>query len=156
MRIWNLKRRTGRVAAIAFSAAAIVSAAGSARAMEPRPWLCRDKPVFSSGQPMAWTATKRGGGRWVMTFMRFDPDGGHDGFTVDDTRPIDGVESGSLEPGQWYAVGMYREGSHWICAARARENHQFVPGVVRDLCYGETDGACAVKMVVRKRSGAHN
>ncbi len=156
MRIWNLKRRMGRVAALAFAAAALVVAAGSARAMEPRPWLCRDKPVFSSGQPMTWTATKRGGGRWVMTFMRFAPDGGHDGFTVDHTRPIDGRESGALAPGQWYAVGMYRAGSHWICAARAGENPQFIPGVVRDLCYGETDGACAVKMVVRKRSGAHN
>lgn len=150
-------RRCGWSLASALGAAIIVAAAAAqARATEPRPWLCRDKPVFSSSQPMTWTATNRGGERWVMLFMRFDPDGGHDGFTVYDTRTISGSDSGSLQPGQWYAVGMYREGSHWICSARASENPHFVPGVVRDLCYSETPGGCALKMVVKDAGGAHN
>ncbi len=153
MRICEVMRRRGRLLTITagiFATLALASA--PARAVEPRPWLCRDKPVFSSDQPMTWTATQRGGGRWVMNFMRFDPAGGHDGFTVYDTRRIEASESGALDPGQWYVVGMYREGGHWICAARAGENHQFTPGVVRDLCYGESEGACAVKMVVRARA----
>src|SRR5579863_7806578 len=138
-------------AAIMISAAAIMLAASpAARAVEPRPWLCRDKPVFSSPQSMTYDASLRGSGRWVMIFMRFDPSGGHDGFTVFDTREVSGQITGPLESGQWFAVGMYREGGHWICAARAGENHQFVAGIVRDLCYGEAEGSCDVKLTVRE------
>jgi hypothetical protein len=126
-----------------------------ARAVEPRPWLCRDKPVFSSNQPMSYDASLRGGGHWVMIFMRFDPSGGHDGFTVYDTRDVTGRVTGTLERGQWYGVGMYREGSHWICSAQADENDQVVPGVVRDYCYGRTAGSCDVELIVREnKSGA--
>jgi hypothetical protein len=132
----------------------IVAGVSQARALEPRPWLCRDKPVFSSDKPMTYDATRRGVGRWVMTFMRFDPAGGHDGFTVFESQDVNGRVGGMLEPGQWYAVGMFREGSHWICAARAGENHQFVPGIVRDLCYGESEGSCDVKMTVRESAAA--
>jgi hypothetical protein len=141
-----LKRAT-----IAIIVAGIMLAAASpAPAVEPRPWLCRDKPVFSSDQSMTYDASIRGSGHWVMVFMRFDPSGGHDGFTVFDTRDVSGQITGPLEPGQWYAVGMYREGSHWICSARAGETHQFVAGIVRDLCYGETEGGCDVKLTVRE------
>jgi hypothetical protein len=129
---------TGTVAAVPVCAA------------EPRPWLCRDKPVFSSDQPMTYNASMRGSGQWRMIFMRFDPSGGHDGFTVFDSRDVSGPVTGSLERGQWYAVGMYREGSRWVCAAQAQENHQFVAGIVRDLCYGATPAGCDVKMVVRE------
>jgi hypothetical protein len=146
-------------AAILMGAAGIMLAAVStARAVEPRPWLCRDKPVFSSDQPMIYDASLRGGGRWVMIFMRFDPSGGHDGFTVFDTRNVSGQITGPLESGQWFAVGMYREGNHWICAAQAQESRQFVPGIVRDYCYGETEGECDVKLTVHenKQGGAPN
>jgi hypothetical protein len=146
-------------AAMAMTAVGFVLAAGSrARAVEPRPWLCRDKPVFSSAQPMTYDASLRGSGRWVMIFMRFDPSGGHDGFTVFDTRDVSGQITGRLESGKWYAVGMYREGGHWICAAQAEESHQFVPGIVRDYCYGEAEGSCDVKLTVResKSGAAHN
>jgi hypothetical protein len=130
-------------------------AASPARAVEPRPWLCRDKPVFSSDKAMTYDASMRGSGHWVMIFMRFDASGGHDGFTVFDTREVNGQISGPLEPGQWYAVGMYREDGHWICAAQAEEKHQFVAGIVRDYCYGEVDGSCDVKLTVRESgSGA--
>jgi hypothetical protein len=129
----------------------MLAAVSPACAGEPRPWLCRDKPVFSSDQPMSYEAIMRGSGRWVMIFMRFDPSGGHDGFTVFDTRDVSGQVSGPLESGQWYAVGMYSEGGHWICAAPAEENHKFIPGIVRDYCYGETEGSCDVKLTVRER-----
>jgi hypothetical protein len=125
-------------------------AVSPAGAVEPRPWLCRDKPVFSSSKAMTYDASRRGSGRWVMIFMRFDPSGGHDGFTIFDTRDVTGEISGPLEPGQWYAVGMYREDGHWICAAQAAEKRQFVAGIVRDYCYGQADGGCDVKLTVRE------
>jgi hypothetical protein len=137
------------------AAGMLATAAAVAFAAEPRPWLCRDKPVFSSSGPMTYDASMRGGGHWVMTFMRFDPSGGHDGFTVFDSREVSGQVSGTLERGQWYAVGMYREEGRWVCAGPAQENHQFVAGIVRDLCYGRADGGCDVKMIVREsRQGA--
>jgi hypothetical protein len=128
----------------------VIMLVAPARAVEPRPWLCRDKPVFSSNKAMTYDASMRGNGHWIMIFMRFDPSGGHDGFTIFDTRDVNGQISGPLEPGQWYAVGMYREGGHWICAAQAAENRQFVSGIVRDYCYGEAPGRCDVKLTVRE------
>jgi hypothetical protein len=139
-----------RAPIVVFALAIALTAASPARAVEPRPWLCRDKPVFSSSKPMTYDASTRGGGHWMMIFMRFDPSGGHDGFTVFDTRQVNGQITGPLERGQWFAVGMYREEGHWICAAQAEERHQFVPGVVREYCYGEAAGNCDVKLTVRE------
>ena len=119
-----------------------------AMAVEPRPWLCRDKPVFSSSKPMSYEATSRGG-RWMMTFMRFDPTGGHDGFTVVSARALSGRVEGALEPGQWYAVALYRSGGHWICPGNARATDRPAPGVISDLCYGEETGSCPVRLSVR-------
>lgn len=124
-----------------------------ALAVEPRPWLCRDKPVFSSSRPMSYEATSRGG-RWVMTFMRFAPIGGHDGFTVVSARDLSGRVEGTLEPGQWYAVALYRSGGHWICPGNARESDRPAPGVVSDLCFGEEEGSCPVRLSVRALNGA--
>jgi hypothetical protein len=137
------------VAAISGLALAVTSTVSSARAAEPRPWLCRDKPVFSSDKPIRYEITKRGGGRWVMTFMHFDPAGGHDGFTVVSTRIINGHIEDSLPPGHWYAVALYRSGSHWICPGNASEEDSHAPGVVSNLCYGEDPDSCAVKLTVR-------
>jgi hypothetical protein len=142
----------GFAIALAFS---LITLAPRADAAEPRPWLCRDKPTISDNQPMTYVAENRGGGEWVMTFMRFDPDSGHDGFTVVSSQDITGHVQGTLDAGQWYAVGLYREGSHWICAAPATENSQYVPGVVRDLCYGEDPGSCQVKLTVSAGSSNH-
>jgi hypothetical protein len=146
----SLRRATTILSMTILATGLLAAVTKIAQAAEPRPWLCRDKPVFSSGQPMTYDASVRGGGSWTMTFMRFDPTGGHDGFTVFDSREINGQLSGTLERGQWYAVGMYREGGHWICAAQAQESHQFVAGIVRDLCYGASEGGCDVKMIVRE------
>jgi hypothetical protein len=130
----------------------IIALAPHASASEPRPWLCRDKPTISDNQPMTYVAQNRGGSEWVMTFLRFDPDIGHDGFTVVSSQDVTGRVQGKLDAGQWYAVGLYREGSHWICAAPATESRQYVKGIVRDLCYGEDTGSCQVKLTVSDSS----
>jgi hypothetical protein len=140
-------------ATIAILTLITIGAASRALAAEARPWLCRDKPVFSSDKPMTYDATNGGGGRWLMTFMRFDPSGlGHDGFTVAATQDIGSHTQGTLDAGQWYAVALYREGGHWICPGNARESDEPAQGVVSNLCYGEDPGECTVKLKVRSQS----
>ncbi len=120
-----------------------------ARAAEPRPWLCRQIPVFSGPKAMTWRATKRGAGHWIMTFMHYDPAGGHDGFTVVATSEVNGGEAaGTLDPGQYYAVALHRSGGHWICPANASESHDAAAGAISNLCYGEDEDSCDVKLVV--------
>jgi hypothetical protein len=139
---------------IAFLSVGAAWAASQAFAAEARPWLCRTKPVFSSDKRMAYEAQNRGGGRWLMTFMRFDPSGlGHDGFTVFSAQDIASHTNGTLDPGQWYAVALYRAGGHWICPGNAGESDHPAPGVVNDLCYGREPGECAVKLIVRPAGG---
>jgi hypothetical protein len=122
-------------------------------AAEARPWLCRDKPVFSSNKPMMYEAANRGGGRWLMTFMRFDPSGlGHDGFTVSSTQDVGAHAEGTLDAGQWYAVALYRSGGHWICPATASESDEPSANLISGLCYGRDPGECAVKLTVRPQS----
>jgi hypothetical protein len=124
-----------------------------APAAQPRPWLCRDKPVFSSDQPMTYQAVKRGTGRWLMTFMRYDPSGlGHDGFTVFSAQEVGTAAEGNLAPGQWYAVALYRAGGHWICPANARESELRSPGVVSSVCFGQEPDQCILRLTVRSRS----
>jgi hypothetical protein len=120
---------------------------------EARPWLCRAKPVFSSDKPMSYEAINRDGGRWLMTFMRFDPSGlGHDGFTVSSAKDVAAHAQGTLDAGQWYAVALYRSSGHWICPGNAAESDEPVPGVVSSLCYGQNEGECTVKLTVRSQS----
>ena len=140
-------------ATIAIVIVATMWAGSQALAAEARPWLCRAKPVFSSERPMTYEATNRGGGRWLMTFMRFDPSGlGHDGFTVSSTQDVAAHAEGTLEAGQWYAVALYRSGGHWICPGNAGESDEPASGVVSNLCYGRDPGECAVKLTVRPQS----
>lgn len=128
---------------------ALLGAGRTALANEPRPWLCRQIPVFSGVKSMTWKATKRGAGHWIMTFMHYDPAGGHDGFTVVSTQEVaGGAATGTLEAGQYYAVALYRSGGHWICPGNARESHDSATGAISNLCYGEDDGACDVKLMV--------
>ncbi len=127
--------------------------ASKAFAVQPRPWLCRDKPVFSSDRPMSYEAVNRGAGRWLLTFMRFDPSGlGHDGFTVYSIQEISGTAEGNLAPGQWYAVALYRAAGHWICPANAAESEARSPGAISTVCYGQEPGQCVVRLSVRSQS----
>ncbi len=148
----------------------VASAFSAAKAADARPWLCRSKPVFSSSKPMSYEA--RGSGRWVLSFMRCNANsqsnfgggcseqssGGENGFAVVSTRTLSGHTVGTLEPGQWYAVALYRSGSRWICAGYAGESDEPSPGAVRDLCYSEHDeegSPCQVKLTVRPTASAH-
>ena len=90
---------------------AIVMTASIALAAEPRPWLCRDKPVFSYDRGMEYEASARPGRQWQLFFMQFDPSGGHDGFTIVSQRDL-GIRgeplTGQLAAGRYFAVALYR------------------------------------------------
>ncbi len=62
--------------------------AGAALAEEARPWLCRDKPVFSYDRPMEYQATALPGRQWRIFFMHYSPDAAHDGFEIVNSREI--------------------------------------------------------------------
>jgi hypothetical protein len=127
----------------------ITASARSPIAAEARPWLCRDVPVFSSAKPITWRATAHGGGQWLMTFMHYDPSGGHDGFTVVTTSEVRGNAEGTLNSGQWYAIALYRSGAHWICPGNASDNDSPPGGAISSLCYGRNDDGCDVSLIVR-------
>jgi hypothetical protein len=144
-------------AAIAIVITATIGTGSRALGAEARPWLCRAKSVFSSNKSMTYDAINRGGGRWLMTFMRFDPSGlGHDGFTVSSVQEVAPHARGTLEPGQWYAVALYGSGGRWICPGNAAENDEPAPGVISNLCYGRDLGECTVKLLVRPQSAGNN
>jgi hypothetical protein len=137
------------VVVIGMTVAAIVTAA-PVHAAEARPWLCRDKPVFSSSKPMSYEASKRGSGRWLLTFMRFDASGqGHDGFTVVASQEVVAHSDGTLQAGQWYAVALLHSGGHWICPGNARESESSGSATLSNVCYGQDPGECAVNLIVR-------
>jgi hypothetical protein len=120
-----------------------VATASVAHAAEPRPWLCRDKPVFSSGQPMSYQLTVKSSA-WELFLMQFTPGAGHDGFDI--TRTIGGASSGQLPAGQYFAVALHRSGGNWICPVDVDEEHAH--GAISDLCFSGSDGGCSVKFVV--------
>ena len=117
--------------------------ASVAQAAEPRPWLCRDKPVFSSGQAMNYRLTTKSAS-WQTFLMQFSPGTGHDGFDI--TRTISGTTSGQLASGQYFAVALHHSGGSWICPADVDEDH--ASGVISNLCFSGADGGCSVKLVV--------
>jgi hypothetical protein len=127
-------------------------ASPAARAMEPRPWLCRDKPVFSWNHPMQFELSALPGAEWRMFFMQFDPDSAHDGFSITQTQEL-GPRSisvtGKLAPGRYFAVAQRRRaGGLWICPGDAHESPKITPGVVAKLCYGDSGSACDVTLLV--------
>ncbi|HZP44051.1 MAG TPA: hypothetical protein VFB15_00235 [Candidatus Binataceae bacterium] len=123
--------------------------AQAAMGMEPRPWLCRQIPVFSDDKPMSWSAQRSGPGEWVMTFMRYDPSGGgHDGFTVISTEAVSPRAAGMLNPGRYYAVALHRMGSHWICPENASPAGAAADDVTR-ICFGADEDSCDVRFRVR-------
>src|SRR5260370_42415745 len=58
----------------------------AAIAEEARPWLCRDKPVFSYDHAMAYQATAQPGLQWRIFFMQYSPDAAHHGFDIVNSR----------------------------------------------------------------------
>jgi len=141
----NLMRFLSTGAAIAMILASPVLAE------EGRPWLCRDKPVFSSGRSMEYQVTARPGRQWRIFFMQYSPDAAHDGFDTVDSHEIGtrgGPIAGSLAAGQYYAVALYREGGHWICPGYTHDDRDPKLGEVSNLCYGEDGPPCLVRLKV--------
>jgi hypothetical protein len=128
-------------------------ASPAAHAMEPRPWLCRDKPVFSWNHPMNYELSARPGTEWRMFFMQFDPDSAHDGFSIVQTQALNSRSisvKGRLEAGRYFAVALRRRpGGLWICPGYAHESPKITPGIVAKLCYGDSGSACDVNLLVK-------
>jgi hypothetical protein len=141
---------------ICFSIAAAITtlAAGSAFAQEARPWLCRDKPVFSYDHAMEYRVTASGGRSWRIFFMKYSPDAAHDGFDIINSSAIGSGAAGNLTAGQYFAVALYREGGHWICPDYTHDDHNPSLGEVSNLCYGDGGPPCLVKLLVKSAASA--
>lgn len=124
---------------------------------EPRPWLCRDKPAFSSTGPVRFRLTCEGKRRWLVSFMRLDLGGAHDGFSVITARelgPSASAQEGSLSGNRFFAVALYLSGGHWICARSVRENQPAGgDGVIEDLSYSD-DGSSSCRLQVMRPAAA--
>ncbi|HXN86376.1 MAG TPA: hypothetical protein VN867_09900 [Candidatus Binataceae bacterium] len=129
------------ILAVAF---AVLAAASTAFAAEPRPWLCRDKPVFSSQQPMRYELKTNS--RWHLFLMEFSPGGGHDGFDI--AKEIAISSKGSLAAGRYFAVALHNAGGRWICPSEVSEQPTGA-GVISNLCFAEGESGCAAKFTVR-------
>lgn len=137
-----------------FSTAAILAMllASPAFADEARPWLCRDKPVFSYDRSMEYQVTARPGRQWRIFFMLYSPDAAHDGFDIVNSREVSSRGDpigGNLAPGRYFAVALYREGGHWICPDYTHDDRNPKLGEVSNLCYGEDGPPCLVKLQVK-------
>ena len=144
-------RKVKVVIAILSASLAILSSR-AASAEEARPWLCRDKPVFSYDHAMQYQATARAGRQWRIFFMQYSPDAAHDGFDIVNSREIGSrgdPATGSLAAGRYFAVALYRgAGSHWICPDYTHDDRNPSLGEVSNLCYGEDGPPCLVNLKV--------
>jgi hypothetical protein len=148
-----------RFAGLSFAAAfaALTIATTSALGAEARPWLCRDKPVFSDSTAMNYSVTTRGGRAWRMFFMQFEPDAAHDGFEIVRSAPLSpgGDAVGSLEAGRYFAVAMYASGGNWICPGYAEDSEQRPAGQLYNICYGEDGPPCLVTLAIMRPTASH-
>ena len=124
---------------------AILALASVASAAEPRPWLCRDKPVFSSQQPMNYRLAVTSRSRWQLFLMQFSPGGGHDGFEI--AQMLSRTSSGQLPAGRYFAVALRSSGGNWICPPMVTDEPAH-SGTISDLCFGTDEGSCSVQFVV--------
>ncbi len=140
-----MRRITGSLTALILIGAIY----GAANASEARPWLCRDKPVFSTSGAARMDLAGHGSRRWQVFLMQFDPSGGHDGFTVTDSYDVGPgrQRSANVGAGRFFAVAMYDSGGRWICSATASD--QRTPGTLASLCYSTSGGSCDVNLTVR-------
>jgi len=133
--------------------------AAPAAAAQARPWLCRVKPVFSSDHAMRFEAERQGGGQWRLMLMTFDPMGGHDGFTIVESRDLSSAApsgTGQLTAGRYFAVAQYLEDGEWICPGYAQRSDNYNPAEIGSICYGAESTNCAVKLTVRPASGGQS
>jgi len=137
------------------SAAVVLTAialCAPAHAGEPRPWLCRDKPVFSSTHMMNYDLSARAGLQWQIFFMTFDPNSAHDGFEITDSKELGlrGVPAtGKLSPGRYFTAAMYRQSAGvWVCHKYSRLQPS-PKGIVANICYGRQEPTCLVTLTVK-------
>ena len=117
-----------------------LAGAALAHAAEARPWLCRSKPVFSSDSAMSYQIVNQGSSRWELLLMQFEMGSAHDGYEVVNSQELPasaGRASGTLAPGRYFAVAMYRGGGgRWICPGYAEDKDR-PAGAVSRICYDE-------------------
>ncbi|HUY26334.1 MAG TPA: hypothetical protein VMV27_02850 [Candidatus Binataceae bacterium] len=118
---------------------------------QARPWLCRDKPVFSSDHAMNYDLSARAGLQWQVFFMEYEPNAAHDGFDITESKELGlrGVtQSGKLAPGRYFTVAMYRQRAGvWVCHKYSRVKPD--PKSVANICYGREEPACQVTLSVK-------
>ena len=145
-----MRKMNLRAAAIFSFAVLALVLSTSAFAQEARPWLCRDKPVFSYDRSMEYQVTARPGRQWRIFFMQYSPDAAHDGFDILNSREVRAEPvSGSLAAGRYFAVALYRQGGHWICPDYTHDDRNPRLGEVSNLCYGDGGPPCLVKLQVK-------
>jgi hypothetical protein len=129
----------------------VTAGALPAHAAEARPWLCRNKPVFSSSSAMTYQVANRGGSRWELLLMQFEPGSAHDGYEIVASQELPaggGQASGALAAGRYFAVAMHRGGGgHWICPGYAQDKDR-PAGALNRICYGEEASSCPVTLTV--------
>lgn len=141
----------GVIAAIVLVSLALAT---TASAGEPRPWLCRDKPVFSDSHPMRYQVSSKSGS-WQIFFMQLasfsggESRGSHDGFTIVDSRQLSRTpQTGTLPSGSYYAVALFQRGGAWICSYGDEGSPS--PGVIKTLCYSPIDNpGCPASLSVK-------
>jgi hypothetical protein len=147
----NEKMKNAKIAIAILTASFSMFSSRAALAEEARPWLCRDKPVFSDDHPMEYQATALPGRQWRIFFMQYSPDAAHDGFDIVNSREVGSrgdPAAGSLPAGRYFAVALYRGvGSHWICPDFTHDDRKL--GEVSNLCYGEDGPPCLVNLKVK-------
>lgn len=127
-------------------AAMMVSAAHAA---EPRPWLCRDKPVFSADKPMLYEVGGHAGRAWQIFFMQFEPGATHDGFEIVSAHRLAAKTSGKLSAGRYFVVAMHLAGGHWVCHESAETSHP--SGTVARICFSQDESnSCRVDLTVKQ------
>jgi hypothetical protein len=139
--------------AMLFAALVVILAAPAAYPDEARPWLCRDKPVFSSERPMVYEATASKGRKWRLFFMQLTPEGPHDGFGIVQSRSLarqGGTASGHLPAGRYFVVALYYGASgYWLCPATTRELADSQLGVVSRVRFGGSESGSQVTLTVK-------
>jgi hypothetical protein len=148
------KRSVMKIGHLIFAASCgivLAAAALPALAAEARPWLCRSKPVFSSTSAMKYQVVNHSGSRWDLLLMQFEMGSAHDGYEIVASQELPagaGQASGTLSPGRYFAVAMYRgAGGRWICPGYA-EDRDRPTGAVSRICYGEDSPGCPVALTV--------
>jgi hypothetical protein len=141
----------GFLFAVSCAISLAVAGAMPAHAAEARPWLCRSKPVFSSTSAMTYRVVNHGGARWNLLLMQFEMGSAHDGYEIVASQELPagaGQASGSLAPGRYFAVAMYRGGEgRWICPGYAEDKDR-PAGAVSRICYDEESSGCPVALTI--------